>query len=566
MSSFTFLFTGTRLQTCTYLLAVCPFSIAFLVFVNSSVSFVVTDLIGLRDGEGDAVGTLGFADELLALVACPIWGLISDRVGVRHVCTVGYAIIAIAFVVFVHAQNVYPHLLFGRLLFTIGGSAVSTMVTAILPVLTARHALSKRYTSSVSSELTITAERFVDHRKKASGSMTGSPSSRLAGFVGTCAGCGALVSLALFLPLPARFQKMGFSPAQAIQFSYYLVAGVAILVSVCCFIGLRNLHGEQDEDWNALFHSSAVVQRSDANEAVEHGRTLTSSYWSQLGTALVLGFRSRDIALGYIGGFVARASSVAISLFIPLLVNHYYRMSGLCEDDAARPLDSNLGDIKKSCSKAYILASILTGVSQLVALLAAPVFGFPSERFQRFHVPLIFASLSGIAGYLSVTLLPSPEFKGQHGNAGVFIIMGLIGISQIGAIVCSLAILSNGILSIHLGKGSGQRALSTYPELREQNDDARQNSEDQPLLDAPLSWNSQQLSQIKGAVAGVYSLWGGAGILLLTKVGGLLFDTASVGAPFYFIACFNGILLAAGIICGIPCIWSRDLEPCRPST
>lgn len=79
------LFTASRLQTATYLLAVCPFSIAFLVFLNSSVSFVVTDLIGLDQGEGDAVGTLGFADELLALVGCPTWGLLSDRIGVRNV-------------------------------------------------------------------------------------------------------------------------------------------------------------------------------------------------------------------------------------------------------------------------------------------------------------------------------------------------------------------------------------------------------------------------------------------------------------------------------------------------
>lgn len=79
------LFTATRGQTFTYLFAVCPFSIAFLVFINSSISFVVTDLIGLHDGEGDAVGTLGFADELLALAACPIWGLLSDRIGVRYV-------------------------------------------------------------------------------------------------------------------------------------------------------------------------------------------------------------------------------------------------------------------------------------------------------------------------------------------------------------------------------------------------------------------------------------------------------------------------------------------------
>lgn len=78
-------FTATRVQVATYLLGVCPFSIAFLVFLNSSVSFVVTDLIGQEDGVGDAVGNLGFADELVALVACPIWGLLSDRIGVRTV-------------------------------------------------------------------------------------------------------------------------------------------------------------------------------------------------------------------------------------------------------------------------------------------------------------------------------------------------------------------------------------------------------------------------------------------------------------------------------------------------
>lgn len=48
-------------------------------------SFVVTSLIGLEHGEGDAVGSLGFADELLALVACPLWGLLSDKIGVRYV-------------------------------------------------------------------------------------------------------------------------------------------------------------------------------------------------------------------------------------------------------------------------------------------------------------------------------------------------------------------------------------------------------------------------------------------------------------------------------------------------
>lgn len=78
-------FTASRTQVVTYLFGVALFSISFLVFLNSSVSFVITDLIGYKHPVGNAVGTLGFADELLALVACPFWGLLSDRVGVRTV-------------------------------------------------------------------------------------------------------------------------------------------------------------------------------------------------------------------------------------------------------------------------------------------------------------------------------------------------------------------------------------------------------------------------------------------------------------------------------------------------
>jgi MFS family permease len=113
----------TTTQACAYLFAVCLFSISFLVFLNSSVSFVITDLIGVKDGVGDLVGTLGFVDELVALVACPFWGILSDRLGVRIVCFSGYTIVGLALFIFVQARNVYPQLLLARVLFSIGGAA-----------------------------------------------------------------------------------------------------------------------------------------------------------------------------------------------------------------------------------------------------------------------------------------------------------------------------------------------------------------------------------------------------------------------------------------------------------
>ena len=79
------MFTATKVQVASYLFGVCLFSISFLVFLNSSISFVVTDLLKQDHGVGNAVGTLGFADELVALIACPFWGVLSDRIGVRPV-------------------------------------------------------------------------------------------------------------------------------------------------------------------------------------------------------------------------------------------------------------------------------------------------------------------------------------------------------------------------------------------------------------------------------------------------------------------------------------------------
>ena len=105
-------FTASRTQIAAYLFGVALFSISFLVFLNSSMSFVITQRIGQSRNVGDAVGTLGFADELVALVACPTWGLLSDRVGVRSVAVVGYTIVGIALWILVQAKNVYPQLLF----------------------------------------------------------------------------------------------------------------------------------------------------------------------------------------------------------------------------------------------------------------------------------------------------------------------------------------------------------------------------------------------------------------------------------------------------------------------
>lgn len=265
-------------------------------------------------------------------------------------------------------------------------------------------------------------------------------------------------------------------------------------------------------------------------------------YWHLLKESVYLGFVDSEIAIGYLGGFVARASTVAISLFIPLFVNAFFMRNGFCKGS---PNDST-PELKEECEEAYKLAAALTGVAQLLGLICAPLFGYLSSRTGSVNLPIIVATTFGIIGYIAFPQLPSPEIKDKDGRGGspvVFLLAALIGISQIGAIVCSLGSLGRGTLKVDIVN------VLVTPEGDEETVIERPDTADEvaPLLENPSVIPEDTVSRVrlKGSIAGVYSWCGGAAILLLTKLGGYLFDTWSTGAPFYMMALFNGLLLVA---------------------
>lgn len=177
------------------------------------------------------------------------------------------------------------------------------MVTAVLPSLTDESdnpnaAEVARKTShnprdsavlSLESELTITPERFartVFNGQPGSDAGAGASSlereeaqqtkpPRLAGLVGVFTGCGALVALSVFLPLPARFGRVdGVTQAQAVTYSFYVVAVIAFLVASFVFLGLRDLKGEDGKGWRVLFGSrGSTSQGRPSNEGEGAGAT-----------------------------------------------------------------------------------------------------------------------------------------------------------------------------------------------------------------------------------------------------------------------------------------------------
>ncbi|KAF2771036.1 MFS general substrate transporter [Teratosphaeria nubilosa] len=529
--------TATPLQATTYLLGIALFSISFLVFLNATISFVVTDVIGQREHVGDAVGTLGFADELLALVACPLWGLLSDRIGVRTVAVAGYCIVGFSLICLVQSENVYPELLVGRLGFSLGGAACSTMVTAVLP------AMSRQRDPERAGESSNTKPE------------TTAGTSQLAGLVGLFTGAGALVALAIFLPLPAHFQNEGQSRPQSVQTSFYIVGAISFCVAIFIFFGLRNLPGESDKSFANLWSRPYDESSTTEDDGTVH-ITLTPapSYFRLIKESALLGFTDPAIGLGYLSGFVARASSVGISLFIPLFVNAYFVRNGLCTSNP-----DDLTDIKENCKRAYTLASALTGIAETAALICAPLFGYLGGRVVkgRSEWPLLGAAVVGVSGYVAFGFLRNPDaFHGDGGQWASLAVI-LIGISQIGSIVCSLGLLSRGINAGPAKSLASDRA-PTVETLQASETDVLAGEEVAPLLPSVSAKSggsfyvpkNLERGQLKGSIAGVYSFAGGAGILLLTKLGGALFDSWTVGAPFFLLAIFNAILLVAIVIVG----------------
>jgi hypothetical protein len=245
------------------------------------------------------------------------------------------------------------------------------------------------------------------------------------------------------------------------------------------------------------------------------------------------------------------------------------------------------------------LVTELTGASQLVALLFAPIFGYLSDRYRRFNVSLLVSSFIGVIGYIGFALLKSPEISNKNGRGGspvILVLVVLLGISQIGAIVCSLGILGRGVLgdqggyivSTQLDAPSSADDTEPFriptppvgrydatdtqppangtisnlpPSLPSSSPHQQPATSSTPLLPRKSSAPSPSHSHLKGSIAGVYSLAGGAGILLLTKLGGYLFDNLATGAPFYMLAGFNGGLLVVGILGGVGrevFRWGRD--------
>lgn len=496
--------------------------ISVVVFLLSSQPFFLSEVVGVApEKTGATVGLLGTLDELTSVAVLPFIGTLTDKLngvawrgkypsGPRVLELCGFLLLALAMVGYGRLTwHVFPELWLWRAVFALAVTGIMNTVTVMLheannsdldftdflfwrkkqtyAPLGAEAELEGVQSAGIQSEV---GEEYPAETERGFGDemeqdfQVAPPRKRhgkLAALLGVCTGLGAVFSLAVFLTMPVKLSHAfpSLSSKDSLRWLYtilglYAVAA-AVLVSFFAYDCVRE-------------------RRENHSEELPKG-----SYFQLLRDGIAALRHNRRVQLAYVAGFVSRSTTVGTAVFIPLMVYKFYFSEGKCGAGTfTQPL-------KNECYNGYVFSAIVTGVAQTVALVSSPVWGILVDLHRLGSLAALFvASVCGMIGTFGLCLLGGKGVFDPR-NAGTFVFVSFMGLSQIGTIISSMSLLSS------VGATEG-------------NNDHR----------------------VIGSISGLSLLCGGAGILFITAVGGRWSDEW-VFAPFFILGCFNAVLAAASI-------------------
>lgn len=504
--------------------------ISFVVFLSSTQPFFLNEIIGIDDKKiGSVIGTLGMIDEFASIISAPLIGSLNDKInnhaltnnnpfcglsGSKIIQFTSFILIGISLIgygKFSHA--LLPSLIIFRIIFAIGVTGCMSMITVMLNELSnsdfkfgkiifwRRRGRTERISNESNFRQNISQHEFESeselnplisdetHMSKKNG--------KFAALIGISTGLGAIFSVSFFLTLPIKLNNWfpDLSDKSCLQLSYVVIGFISILVSFCLIIFL----------YNSVKQHNLLKEPEDVNQTPQVSSKI--GYLQLLYQGFVASKHDSRIQLAYVGAFVARSTTVTTSVFIPLLVYNFYYHSGICNNNNDMLVDNNL-PTKRNCYDGYIFSAILTGVAQTIALLSSPLWGYLIDKKSVGKFKSIFlSSILGIVGCFGLCLLGSGVELYDPRTSSCFIMIGLIGISQIGTIITSMSLVSS--LTYELGYDLKKSMI--------------------------------------GSISGLYSLSGGLGILVISKLGGWWSDSW-IMASFFLLGLFNSILAVVSAI------------------
>ncbi|MDH2427245.1 MFS transporter [Sphaerisporangium sp. TRM90804] len=356
---------------------------------------------------------------------------------------------------------------FGRRVIVVAGLVLCALGCALFPfagdtaVLVALRVVFGLGVAAINAMLSTIAIDYVRSRSR----------GKSYGLIGVFGGLGAVVAVLLLARLPQTMERQGLEPVAATRLAFLLIAGGILVLALVLWLTLSRAS------------VAGTHERVPLPRLVREGVVLA---------------RDPGVALSYAASFVARADLAVVVGFMTLWI-----------------VDYATSERGMSSAEALARAGSVVAISQTVALVCAPVFGWLGDRMPRQNLVII-AQAVAAAAYLSTLLVSDPL------GTGMIVVAVLIGVGEIAGITTA-----------------------------------------GPLL-------AQQVpAEVRGSAFGVHTLCGAAGIMIVSALGGVLYDAWRPAGPFVVSGVFGLLVVALGLAVRRRVVPRAEADPAReamPST
>jgi MFS family permease len=357
----------------------CYMAIMLATFVPQTQPFLLSEVLHLDTSrQGVVSGNLNFWGEIVIIVTVGLWGSLSDRIGRRAVTSMGFILIAAGIFMYGFARDI-PGLLLGRVIYSAGIAAISTMLITLMA----------DYVSNPS-------------RGKATG------------FLGIMNGLGAMTAALFLLKLPAMFKSGGMDAEAAAFATYSTMAAITLAVGIAMFFGLRRGRDQTHVDKTPMLRQ--------LREGIAEGRRPI-------------------IALAYTASFVARGNLAVVGTFFTLWASVYGTTElGLTSAEAIKKgggiLAISYGASLLSAPVFGIMVDRMNRVSALAVSLLVGAVGYGSTYWldDPFSLPtiisLVLIGMAEVGCIITSGVLIAEQAPDRlRGSVvGVFTLTGAIGI------------------------------------------------------------------------------------------------------------------------------------------
>ena len=247
-------YTGVNILTLLY---ATVFSMTLLTMVNFVQPYLLEEVFQIpRGDQGALTGLLAALQEVVVILLMGLVGALSDRTGRRILFALGFVVLAAGYFIYPLA-NSQEQLIIFRVVVAVGAAMVPVMLSACLV--------------DIIQECT---------------------RGKWLGTTSIFNGIGVILMSTVFGQLPEQFEKMGYSGAEAGQYTFWIASAAGIVTAILLHLGLKGGPPPEVKD--------------------------KPSVLKNLGRGITEAKRNPRIALAYSSAFISRGDLVVVGTFFSL--------------------------------------------------------------------------------------------------------------------------------------------------------------------------------------------------------------------------------------------------------